>query len=211
MTTMNVPRIACLAALIAITGANAAAAAPSSDEILARAGASKGLTSYSAPVHFDVHMHKPIGIRSGADGIAYFKAPAKAAISITHIPGPLGGFFKGSYTIDMVPQTWPSKYSVTSVTRDGDTYSLQAQPKDDPSVDRVVFGVTNDYQPVSAHWYYKDGSSIVLAIENQQVQGYTVPQSETISVSMPKYALDATATYGQYSINTPVNDSVFSH
>ena len=112
----------------------------------------------------------------------------------------------------MVPQTWPSKYIVTSVSQAGDTYSLQATPKNDPDVDHVVFGVTtSDYQPVSAHWYYKDGSSIDLRINNQQVQGYTVPQSEAISVAMPKYALDATATYGQYSINAPVDDSVFSH
>ncbi|HEY1977685.1 MAG TPA: hypothetical protein VGG89_14120 [Candidatus Baltobacteraceae bacterium] len=163
-----------------------------------------------------MHMHKPIGLKSGVDGVAYYKAPGKAAIAITHMPGPLGGFFKGSYTLDMVPQTWPAKYGVTSVTPSStggtQTYLLQAQPKSDPSVDHVVFGVTEaDYQPVSAHWFYKDGSSIQLAIQNQQIQGYIVPQTETISIAMPQYNLDATATYGQYSIDTPVADSVFAH
>ena len=200
----------CLGGLLA-AAMGSAAAAPSGDEILAHAGASAGLTSYSVPVHFDVHMHKPIGIKAGADGIAYFKAPAKAAIAITHVPGPLGGFFKGSYTLDMVPQTWPAKYSVTSVAQDAQgAYELQAAPKNDPSVDHVVFNVTADYQPASAHWFYKDGSSIVLALQNQVVQGFRLPQSETITVSMPKYSLDATATYGEYSVNTPISDSVFS-
>lgn len=213
---MHTKRVLLAGIVAAIFAYPAAAATLSGDEILTRAAASKGLSSYSAPVHFDVRMHKPIGLKSGADGVAYFKAPDKAAIAITHIPGPLGGFFKGSYTLDMVPQTWPSKYTVTSVTQ-GDAggvqaYLLQAQPNNDPSVDHVVFGVTkSDYQPVSAHWYYKDGSNIDLTIQNQQVQGFTLPQTETISVSMPKYSLDATATYGQYSIGAPISDSIFSH
>ena len=194
---------ACLTGMLAAT--------LSGDQILTRAGTSSGLSSYSVPVHFDVHMHRPIGIKSGVDGIAYFKAPGKAAIAITHVPGPLGGFFKGAYTLDMVPQTWPMKYTVTSVSQDATgSYVLTASPKNDQSVDHVVFTVGTDYQPLSAHWFYKDGSSIALSLQNQQIGGYTLPQSETISVSMPKYALDATAKYGDYSINSPVPDSVFA-
>jgi hypothetical protein len=191
-------------------------AEPSGQDILARAATAAGLSSYSVPVHFDVTMHRPISLRSGVDGTAYFKSPAKAAIAITHVPGPLGGFFKGSYTLDMVPQTWPSKYVVTSVDQGqlGGTpvYLLRAVPKNDPAVDRVIFGVSvAGSQAISARWLYKDGSSISLTIRNAQAQGYALPQSETIAVAMPKYNLDATATYGQYSINAPVSDSVFSH
>lgn len=216
MVEMKNTRFLWLGIVAAIAGLPASATALSGDEILARAATSKGLSSYSAPVHFDVHMHKPLGLKSGADGVAYFKAPSSAAIAITHIPGPLGGFFKGSYTLDMVPQTWPAKYTVTSVTQGAaagtQAYLLQAQPKNDPSVDHVVFGVTTAaFAPVSAHWFYKDGSSIDLTIQNQQIQNYTLPQTETISVAMPKYSLDATATYGTYSVNTPVADSVFTH
>ncbi len=193
--------------------AQAATTLPSGDDILARAAAEQGLTAYSVPVHFDVHMHRPIEFKSGADGVAYYKSPNQAAIAITKIPGPLGNFFKGSYTLDMVPQTWPSKYVVSSVTQEaaGDsfTYILQAVPKADPSVDHVTFEVTHDYRAISAQWFYKDGSSIRLRIENQHMQNYTLPQSETISVAMPKYSLDATATYGTYAINAPVDDSVF--
>ena len=216
MKSMKLMRFLWLGGILAATVGNAVGAAPSGDDILARAAVSKGLSSYSVPVHFEVQMHKPIGMKAGADGVAYFKAPAKAAIAITHVPGPLGGFFKGSYTLDMVPQTWPSKYSVTSVERGDDygtpAYLLQAVPKEDPSVDHVVFGVTTaDYQPISAHWFYKDGSSIVLTIQNAPVEGYMLPHTETISVAMPKYALDATAKYGEYAINEPVADSVFTH
>lgn len=194
----------------------AAQTAIDGNAILARAAAAPGLSSYSVPVHFDVRMHRPIGIGSGADGVIYYKAPARSALAITHIPGPIGRFFKGSYTIDLAAQTWAKKYTVVSVTQSQSngtpTYVLQAVPKSDPSVDRVVFGVTQSgYEPVSTVWHYRDGSSVSVSIQNQRMNGYALPNRETISVSMPKYALDATATYGTYAVNGPVPDSVFSH
>jgi len=199
-----------LAAIAAFCVAQVETSPPNGNEILARAAAAQGLTSYSVPVHFDVHLHRPIGIKSGVEGIVYYKAPL-AAIALTKVPGPLGGIFKHSYTLDLVAQTWPSKYVVNSATQAeaGGGYVLQAVPANDPAVDHVVFGVSAEYEPVSAQWYYKDGSSIRLTIENQHVEGYVVPQSETISVAMPKFGLDAVATYGPYAINAPVSDSVF--
>jgi len=213
---MKLPRAGALGAILAAAAISAAQAVPTGQEILAQAAAGAGLSSYSVPVHFDVKMHRPISLRSGADGAAYFKAPAKAAIAITHLPGPLGGFFKSSYTLDMVPQTWPSKYVVTTVdhgqTGGTPAYLLRAVPKDDGSVDHAIFGVSiATGEAISAQWSYKEGSSVAIAIRNAQIQGYALPQSETISVAMPKYNLDATATFGQYSINVPVSDSTFSH
>ena len=114
MAGMKLQRAGALSASLAAAVISAAQAAPSGQDILTRAAAAAGLSSYSVPAHFDVKMHRPISMRSGVDGTAYFKAPAKAAIAITHVPGPLGSFFKGSYTLDMLPQTWPSKYVVTS-------------------------------------------------------------------------------------------------
>lgn len=213
---MKIKRIGAVGLCLAAAAICVARAGPSGQEILARAASAEDLTSYAVPVHFDVKMHKPIGVRSGVDGTAYFKAPAQAAIAITHVPGPLGAFFKGSYTLDMVPQTWPSKYVVTAVDQgqsDGTpAYLLRAVPKSDPSVDHVIFGVAiANGQAISAQWSYKDGSSVALTIRNALTGGYTLPQSETITVAMPKYNLDATAAYGQYSINVPVSNSVFSH
>lgn len=202
---------AILFTIATLCAARAATRAPDGNEVLVRAAAAQGLASYSVPVHFDVHMHHPIGIKTGVEGVAYYKAPARAAIAITKVRGPLGIFFKGTYTLDLIPQTWPAKYRVISVVRSGTdgAYTLTAVPNNDPSVDHVVFGVTADYEPVSAQWFYKDGSSIRLTIVNQHVQDYTVPQSEAISVAMRKYGLDATASYGTYAMNVPVSDSVF--
>jgi hypothetical protein len=67
--------------------------------------------------HFDVRMHRPLGISSGVEGIVYFEAPARAALVITKMPSIIGKFFKSSYTLDLSPQTWPAKYTVTSVSQ----------------------------------------------------------------------------------------------
>jgi hypothetical protein len=193
------------------------AAAPlSGGEILARAGSATGLTSYSVPVHFDVHMHRPIGISTGVEGIVYFKAPARAALVITKIPSIIGKFFKGSYSLDLSPQTWPAKYTVTLVSQAQSqgtaVYALQSVPKADPSVDHVVFTVTQaDYSPVSVVWSYRDGSSISVTMQCQRLSGNALPQTESIAVNMPQFGLDAKAQYGSYSLNGPVPDSVFAN
>jgi len=192
------------------------AAAPlAGDEILARAGSATGLGSYSVPVHFDVRMRRPLGISTGVEGIVYFKAPARGALVITKMPSIIGHFFKGSYSLDLSPQTWPAKYTVTSVSpsqAEGTAvYALQAVPKADPPVDHVIFTVTQaDYTPVSVVWSYRDGSSISLTMQCQRVSGNALPQTESIAVNMPQYGLDAKAQYGSYAINAAVPDSVFA-
>lgn len=210
------PLLAILAAGGAAWAAGPAAAQLSGDQILARAASAPGLSSYSVPVHFDVHMHRPIGITTAVDGIVYYKAPARAALVITKIPSIIGRFFKGSYNLDLSPQTWPSKYTVSSVSQSqaggASVYALNSIPKADPSVDHVVFGVTQaEYAAVSAAWYYRDGSSIKLSMENQQLSGYTLPQTESIAVTMPQFALDASAKYGDYALNGAVPDSIFGN
>ena len=202
-----------LSALGVLVFASAAASAPDGNEILARAGQANGLNSYSVPVHFAVRMHRPISIRTGVEGVVYYKAPAQSGLQITKLPGPLAGIFKTSYAIDFAAQVWPSKYRVTSVSESNaggtDVYVLRSLPKvNDPSIDHVDFTVAReDSTPQSVVWYYNDGSAVHLTIENGRMSGYALPASETITVTMPSYALDATATYGTYQINAPVPTS----
>jgi hypothetical protein len=199
-------RLTRLAGAVVVSGVIAlgsarAAESPSlsGDQILARAGAANGLQSFSVPVHMNVSLHKPMGFKAGIDGTAYYKAPGKSALVITKTPPVIGGFFKGQYNLDLVPQAWPAKYKVTSVqssTRNG--------------VDHVVFDVAqNGYAPLSAQWIYPDRSSVSISLASTRVSSYQLPQSETVTVAMPKYNLDATSNFGQYSLNVPVADSVF--
>ena len=202
-----------LSALAVLLLATAGTPAPDGNEILARAGQAKGLTSYTVPVHFAVHMHRPISIRTGVEGIVYYKAPAQSGLQITKLPGPLTGIFKTSYAIDFAAQVWPSKYRVTSTAESQaagtDVYVLQAVPRvSDPSTDHIEITVArDDFAPQSAVWYYKDGSTVQLTIQNGHTSAYALPATETITVTMPSYALDATATYGTYQINGPIPTS----
>ena len=196
------------------TAALLVAAALDGNAILAQAAASPGLQSYSVPVHFDVHMHRPIGVKAGVEGVVYYKSPASAALSITKVPGMLGRFFSGTYTLNIVPQTWPANYNVVSVSQadsdNGPIYVLTALPKHDPSMKQVVFKVTQaTHQPVAVTWSENDGSSIAVTMVNAAVNGFTLSTSETINVSEPKYSLDATAAYGAYQINAPIPNGVF--
>jgi hypothetical protein len=207
------------ATIVSIFGLTAGQAADSpsqlnGDQILARAGAAEGLHSFSVPVHLDVHLHKPMGFKAGMSGTAYYKAPAQSAFVITKAPPIIGGFFKGQYNLDLIPQAWPAKYKVTSssnVTRNGvSVYELTATPRAQIGVDRVVFDVAKDgFVPLTAQWFYHDGSTIGLSLGTQRVSNYTLPQTESVRVSMPKYNLDATSSFGQYALNVPVQDSVF--
>jgi hypothetical protein len=180
----------------------------SGDQVLARAAATSGIAGYSVPIHFDVHLLRPIGAKGTVEGVATFTAPAQSALAITQAPPPIGTFFKGTYTIDMVPQAWAAKYHVSSVSTSvvGGTpvYVLQAQPVPAAgAIDGVTFQIAqSDFAPLSAEWLYHDRSSIRLSFVNQTVGNLTLPRTATISVAMPKYALTADAKYGSYSIRT---------
>jgi hypothetical protein len=212
---------AAVAALFFLTMQLAAAPAKSQpqldgDQLLARATAAPQLQSYAVPVTFAVHLHKPIGLRSKAEGMAYFEAPAKSALTITKVSGILGGFFKGDYKLDMVPQAWPRTYHVFAVTPSVaggmPVWLLSAQPRGaSGGVAQVVFTLTRpELEPIAAQWQYQDKSSIQLTYVNGRVGPYTLPQRATVAVDMPRYKLDADATYGSYSLNAPVPDTVFS-
>lgn len=208
------------AALLLVSGNTAVMAAAgkppaalTGDQILAQAASDRNLQSYSVPVHFDVNMHRPLGIKMGVDGVTYFKAPADSVLVITKTPL-VASFFKGSYDIDLVPQTWAAKYRVNSVKtiqRNGARlYELDAVPRGGGQAEHVFFDVAQgSLEPVAAMWVYPDASRITVSIANQRVADHTLPQAESLSISMPRYNLDATGRYGDYSLNAPVPQSVF--
>jgi hypothetical protein len=200
----------------AATAATPSADAQSGDRLLARATAAPGLHSFAVPVHFAVHMHKPLGLRSQVDGTAYFKAPAKSALEITKASGIAGAFFKGTYKLDLVPAAWPFAYHVVSVSPgvvDGaDVLVLHAKPRAAAGdITQVIFMLTTPaLQPLAAQWEYRNASTIRLAFVSGRVGGYMLPLRATIAVDMGHVSLDADATYGTYALNTSVSDSVFT-
>jgi hypothetical protein len=168
------------------------------------------------PVHFAVHVHRPIGVHVGVDGEAYYRAPGDAALVITKAPGIVGAFFHGTYRLDVVPQAWSARYHVTGVTHASDAGGpvtvLSALPLAGAGdIARVTFRIDDrTHAPVGASWLYTDGSTIVLTFANGPVGAALAPQSATIAVDMPKSKLEATVTYGAYAMNVPIDPSVFA-
>jgi hypothetical protein len=146
-------------------------------------------------------------VRSGYVFVATFVSPGSAALKITKAPPPIGSFFRGTYDIDVVPQTWGARYHVTSMSVSAENgvnaYVLQASPiPSSAEIDRVIFRVARTgFPPLSAEWDYHNGSSISLAFVDQTVGSRILPRTATITVDMPNYALDANATYGSYTFN----------
>jgi hypothetical protein len=191
----------------------AAPKAPTGDQLLAKATTFRGLTSYSVPVQFKVHVHRPIGVRVGVEGTAYYRAPADAALQITKAPAIVGGLFKGTYQLDVVPQAWPSHYHVTTVAKGTDPtgapmLTLTGVPRTPGDVTQVVFTVAGG-AATSAQWSYQDGSMIRVTFVNAPTGGYLLPASAHIDVDT-KTNLSADATYGEYALNAPVDESVFT-
>lgn len=192
-----------------------AADAPALDAtaILARASAGGDFQSYVVPATFQVHMLRPIGARGTVAGNIYYKAPSDAALTITKAPPVIGGFFKGTYKLDLAPQTWAAKYEAVSVTqgRAGgvDAYLVQALPHPRGDIDHVTFAVALDtFAPLAATWNYQNGSSIAVMILSASPP--YLPHTESIAVSMPAYALEATCAFGNYALNAPVPPGIFA-
>jgi hypothetical protein len=59
-------------------------------------------------------------------------------------------------------------------------------------------------------WFYRDGSSIRLVVQNEHVGAFILPRSETITVSMPRLALDAAGTAGTYTIDPAIPAGIFA-
>jgi hypothetical protein len=208
---------ACAALLISTTRAGQAqTAAPDGDRLLARAVSAPGLNSYSVPISLNVHLLKPIGIRSKVQATEYYAAPAQSALVITKASGIVGMFFKGTYKLDLVPQGWPATYRVIAVTQSVaggvPVLLLRAVPRTaQGDVTQVTFTLTaGATAAVGAQWQYRDASSVHLSFVNEQVETYTLPGQATISVSKPRYRLDADATYGTYTVNVPIPAGVFA-
>ena len=189
----------------------------SGDQLLARATATPGLRSYAVSVKFAVRLHKPLGMRTTAVGAAYFRAPGSSALTITKAGGLAGAFFRGTYKIDVIPQAWPASYGVLSVERGLSggraVVVLHALPRTaSPDVTAVTFTLASpSLTPIAAEWQYGSAAQTIrITLSNRRTGAYLLPQAATISVNLPKYALDAAATYGAYQLNAPVPDSVFA-
>jgi hypothetical protein len=212
--------VALAAALVAIP--LVAAAPPTNakldgNDLLARAvKLNRWPTTYSVPLHFTVHLHRPLPIRFSAAGTMYYKAPQQQALVMTSLPRSASRLFSKNYAmLDTIPQAWPGKYRVTSVTQvdhnGAPAYRLDSLPNYQGDITHVTFDLLEaGLVPVGAAWYYRDGSTVRLTVKNQRIGAYVLPQHEELQVAMPKYVLDADCDTGHYDLDAPIPDDAFT-
>jgi hypothetical protein len=188
---------------------------PSADDILARmVAARKSLNSFSVPVSFDVKVRKPLGVALRLDGVRYFERPDKGAVILQSVPL-VAQAFQRAYSGLGTPETWPKQYVVTVVAPDqtasSNVYELKGIPKNGGNVDHILIDIARDSAaPVRVRWFYRDGATIDMAIENAIVGNlYLLPKTEAIDIVFPSYAAHAIAHYGDYSINKPIPATVW--
>ncbi|MBV8282246.1 MAG: hypothetical protein JO347_09320, partial [Candidatus Eremiobacteraeota bacterium] len=146
-------------------------------------------------------------------GVRYFQLPDKEALVMHSVPAVAKSFekiFAGLGT----PETWPAQYDITLVPLDppanATTYELRGVPKAGGNVDHILLDVSQTtYEPLRARWFYKNGATIGMTIQNSLAGNYLLPKTETLDIDFPSYRAHAVASYGDYSINTPIPDSVW--
>jgi len=190
-----------------------ASAAPTAADILSRmVAARKGLDSYSVPVHFDVKMHRPLGVSMQLDGTRYFERPDKQALNMRSVPAAAKAFQQMTASLGTA-ETWPNTYDITLVPPDPSAgyYELKGAPKNSSStVDHILIDVAKDtLAPIRARWFYHNGSTIDMTIENAMAGQYLMPKTETLDLSFPSFAGHAVGHYGDYSLNQPIPASVW--
>jgi hypothetical protein len=211
--------LACGLAVCALFGATPNPSAtpsqvPTVDDILARMDAArKGLDAFSVPVHFDIDVRKPLPIPLALDGVRYFERPDKEALVMNSVPAAAQAFQR-TYAGLGTPETWPKQYDLTLVALDQATsdtmYELKGVPKNGGNVDHILLDIDRkSLAPTRARWFYRNGSTIDMTIENASAGAYLLPKTETLELVFPSYAAHAVAHFADYSINQPIPASVW--
>ena len=211
-------RLAC-AGILAMVCMFASAQTPapmSVQQILAHMSANTaGLTTYQVPLTIKVHVHKGLTVPLSLSGTRYFKMPDKEALHMRTVPA-IAKPFQDAYADLGTPATWLQTYDITEVTpsiQDAQpVYELRGTYKKPSShVDHILLDVdAATFDPVQARWFYTNGATIVMNIQEQPVDKYRLPSRETLDVAFPSYKGNAVVTYGTYIVNQDVPDSTFA-
>jgi hypothetical protein len=184
-------------------------------QILARMLAdTAGLRSYRVPVKIDAHVRHIVSISVPLAGTRYFEAPDREALKLNTVPA-IAKPFQSVYASLGTPATWPATYNITEVTPSPDAgpnvYELRGVFKHPSNVDHILLDVdATTFAPVLARWYYKDGATVVMHVQEALYGKYRLPKHETVDVRFPQYSGSATVDYGDYVINEPIDASVFN-
>lgn len=202
-------------AALAVAVAATSLPLPSASDVLAgMAKQTAGLEAYEVPVTIHASVRKGIlSIPVALSGERYFAAPDKEALKLDGVPA-IAKAFSNIYATLGTPTTWLQTYDLQVVTPDRPSarpvYELLGTYKRPSSVDHILLDVdVATYDPVEVRWFYRNGATIVMAVQEKNAGVFRFPALETVDVSFPGYSGHATIEYGTYNVNTPIPSSVF--
>ena len=189
---------------------------PSASDVLS--GMSRqtaGLQAYDVPVTIHAVVGKFISIHFTVSGERYFTAPDKEALKLKGVPA-IAKAFSNIYSTLGTPLTWSQTYDLQVVTPDHPTaqpaYELLGTYKHPSNVDHILLDVdATTYDPVEVRWFYRNGATIVMNVQEESIGTFRLPAVENVDVHFPGYSGHATISYGVYNVNVPVPPSVFSN
>jgi hypothetical protein len=192
---------AALAGLTAQTPAPAAAPAPTDEaaQLFARSGAQvANLKSYTSALHVDFGLRTFPYLKFHVEGATSFLRPDDFSVHFQHVPW----FAKGFEHVKMdelEPQTWPQRYTVVSLTHQGDRTIVEMR-------DRLagnVKGVHAEFDESGlrrVQWSYTNGGVINVELNPTNVDGVYLPASESADIRVPGYHVQAHATFTGYAV-----------
>ena len=186
-----------------------------SDVLSGMARQTAGIESYDVPVTIHVSVRKGfLSIPFTLTGKRYFSAPDREALKLAGMPA-VAHAFSDIYSSLGTPSTWTQTYDLKVVNPDHSSpqpaYELLATYKRPSSVDHILLDVdATTYDPVEVRWFYRNGATIVMNVQEKSVGNFRLPAAEDINVRFPEYRGHATIEYGAYNVNQAVDTSVFT-
>ena len=205
------------AAVLSVSAAVTSSPLPSVSDILSgMARQTAGLKAYEVPVTVHAAVRKGIiSIPFTLSGERYFAAPDKEALKLRGVPA-VAKAFSDVYASLGTPLTWPQTYNLQVVRPDhaavSPIYELCGAYKHPSSVDHILLDVdATTYDPIEARWFYRNGATIVMTVQEESVGAFRLPMVENVDVRFPAYSGHATIDYGTYNISGTLPASAFTN
>jgi hypothetical protein len=171
--------------------------------------------SYEVRVHLDAKVRAFLSLPLALNATYYFKQPDKVQVVFDSVPQ-LAKQFQNFYASSGTPATWPKTYLISrepsTLDDPPNSVVLKLVPKGGGSLDHALITVdTSTYGVVAQQWFYKDGSSINVTQFNATSGMYVLPSHQEADFEFPRYKAHVIADFGDYQINVPIPDSIFTH
>jgi hypothetical protein len=174
-----------------------------------------GLETYDVPLTIHLAVKKVITIPFTLSGDRYFAAPDKEALKLRSVPA-VAKAFSNLYASLGTPVTWPQTYDLRVVSPDHSTpqpaYELLGTYKHPSNVDHILLDVdATTYDPIEVRWFYRNGATIVMTVQQETVGDFRLPAVENVDVRFPGYSGHATIDYGSYRVNLTLPPGTFTN